>query len=348
MSGPIIASIAAVLFGLSSPAAKALLGSIDPWILASLLYLGSGIGMSVVLLLGWVAKKQPVAKIPASDLPWLMGATLFGGIIGPVFLMYGLTHTPASSASLLLNLEGVLTAGLAWFVFGEHRDRRIVTGMIVIIAGGIILSWPSSIAWSGLIGPLLVSAACFCWAIDNNLTRKISLNDPVLLTLVKSLIAGVTNLGLALGLGEQIPSLGLSMEAGGLGFLCYGLSIVCFILSLRHMGASRTGAYFSSAPFVGVLVAVFFWHEPVTLRLLVAASLMGYGIYLHLSESHSHEHTHEEFEHEHSHAHDKHHRHEHGPLHPPSEPHTHRHMHSRLTHTHRHFPDMHHTHGHGR
>lgn len=347
MIGPLFAVTAALLFGLSSPLAKILIGSIDPWLLAGILYLGSGIGMAIIQLVRtFVSEKPTQIRIARKEAHWLAGVIFFGGISGPVLLMYGLSLTPASTASLLLNLEGVFTAGLAWLVFKEHYDRRIVVGMIAIIIGGAILSWAPGITLKSLAGPLLVALACLSWGIDNNLTRKISLNDPILITMIKSLVAGSTNLLIALAFGARLPNLMLLSEAAALGFVCYGLSIVCFILALRWLGASRTGAYFSAAPFVGAFVAIGLLNEPVTLRLLVAAAFMGFGIYLHLTESHEHEHTHDEMEHEHSHTHDEHHQHEHAFHVGAGEKHTHRHTHSKLTHRHPHFPDMHHTHSH--
>jgi drug/metabolite transporter (DMT)-like permease len=347
MVGPFFAITAAVLFGLSSPLAKALIGSIDPWLLAGLLYLGSGLGMAIIQILRTFGSKKPTQiKIAFKELLWLAGVIFFGGISGPVFLMYGLSLTQASTASLLLNLEGVLTAGLAWLVFKEHYDRRIVVGMVAIILGGAVLSWAPGITLQTLAGPLLVGAACLSWGIDNNLTRKISLNDPFLITMIKSLVAGGTNLLIALSLGARIPNLTLTIEAASLGFVCYGLSIVCFIMALRWLGASRTGAYFSAAPFVGAFVAIAILGEPMTIQLIAAAAFMGFGIYLHLTEAHEHEHTHEEMEHEHSHSHDEHHQHEHAFPVEPGENHSHLHRHSTLTHRHPHFPDMHHTHTH--
>ncbi len=347
MTGIFFAIAAAVLFGLSSPLAKVLIGSIDPWLLAGVLYLGSGIGMAIIQAIRALASKRPTQiKIPIRELPWLAGVIFFGGICGPVLLMYGLSHTPASTSSLLLDLEGVFTAGLAWLVFKEHYDRRIVTGMIAIILGGAVLSWAPGVTLQSLIGPLLVAAACLSWGIDNNLTRKISLNDPILITLIKSLGAGMTNLLIAISLGARFPSLNILIEAAVLGFLCYGLSIVCFIMALRWLGASRTGAYFSAAPFVGATVAILIFGEPLTATLVVATIIMGFGIYLHLTESHVHSHTHEEMEHEHSHGHDEHHQHEHDFSVLPGEIHTHRHRHTKMIHRHAHFPDMHHTHSH--
>jgi drug/metabolite transporter (DMT)-like permease len=347
MLGPFFAILAAVLFGLSSPLAKLLMGSMSPWLLAGVLYLGSGIGMAIMhtIRLGF-GSKAAHQRILLSELPWLLGVIVSGGILGPVLLMYGLSMIHASTGSLLLNLEGVFTASLAWMLFREHYDKRIVFGMISIIAGGIVLTWSNAISWSGLIGPALIAGACLSWGVDNNLTRKISLNDPILVTMIKSLAAGTTNLIIALFLGATLPATNVLAMAAALGFFSYGLSIVCFILALRYLGASRTGAYFSSAPFVGSILGLMIFKEPVTVQLASAAILMGFGIYLHLTELHEHEHLHLELSHEHSHVHDEHHQHQHSPSDPSGEPHTHHHRHEALKHKHPHFPDMHHTHSH--
>ena len=347
MLGPLLAFTAAILFGLSSPLAKALLGNTDPWLLAGLLYLGSGLGMLVTYILRALRFPKTVrTHLVPQDWLWLLGITFWGGVVGPVLMLYGLSRTPASSASLLLNLEGVFTAILAWSFFREHCDRRIILGMGAIVLGSAFLSWPGTLSYTGIAGPFFICGACLSWAIDNNLTRKISLHDPILLTLLKSLIAGSTNLGIAFVLGAQHPALNFALRAGFLGYVCYGLSLVCFILALRHLGASRTGAYFSAAPFVGTFVAIVFWKEPISWNLIVAALFMGFGLYLHLSEDHQHEHRHEEMEHAHSHHHDEHHQHEHGALDSKDEPHVHPHRHTKLFHKHAHYPDMHHDHIH--
>lgn len=347
MAGPTFAIIAAILFGLSSPLAKLLIGDISPWLLAGLLYLGSGIGMSFIQLFRRTFMGQQLqSSIKLSEVPWIAGVIIFGGIMGPVLLMYGLAQTSASTSSLLLNLEGVFTAGLAWVIFKEHFDKRIVLGMFVIILGGLILSFSGAISLVGFLGPLYVVGACLCWGIDNNLTRKISLNDPIIITAIKSLTAGVMNLFIAFVLGAKLPAVDLVLKSGLLGFVCYGLSIVCFILALRYLGASRTGAYFSMAPFVGAFVAIAFLNESLTWNFILAAFLMGIGIYLHLSESHDHLHIHEELTHEHSHTHDEHHQHPHEEGVLIKEPHSHKHTHARMEHGHAHYPDMHHQHTH--
>jgi len=347
-SGAGLALLSALLFGASTPLAKRLLRDIDPWMLAGLLYLGSGLGLVavkvVVRSLGSGPRSE--AAIRGGGWLWLALATLSGGIIGPVLLMVGLAHTAATSAALLLNLEGVFTALLAWFVFRENFDRRIALGMAAIVAGGCVLTWGGPLVLSAVLGPGLIAAACLAWAVDNNLTRKVSQADPVQIALLKGCVAGVVNVAIAFGLGLALPPLGVLGAAVIVGFAGYGVSLVLFVLALRHIGTARTGAYFSLAPFFGGLVAVLVLREPVTVQIVAAGSLMALGVWLHLTERHEHEHGHEEMAHEHRHVHDQHHQHSHDGAEPPGEPHSHWHVHAHLRHSHVHFPDVHHRHEH--
>jgi drug/metabolite transporter (DMT)-like permease len=346
-SGPLLAVASAVLFGASTPLAKLLLGKgADPWLLAGLLYLGSGIGLTAFYFIR-MAYSATVAEAPLrrADAPWLALVVLFGGVAGPLLLMLGLARTSASSAALLLNLEGLATMGIAWVVFKENFDRRILLGAASILAGAVILSWnggPGSVGW----GALLIAGASLAWGIDNNLTRKLSGSDPVQIAGLKGIVAGVVNSALAFSAGAhlpQIPSLGGAVL---LGFLGYGVSLVLFVLALRHLGSARTGAYFAIAPFIGAVLAIILIGDPVTASLIAAGLLMAVGLYLHIAERHDHVHLHEALEHEHGHTHDEHHQHSHQASDPSGEPHTHLHRHSPLTHKHPHYPDIHHRHGH--
>jgi drug/metabolite transporter (DMT)-like permease len=341
------ALIAALLFGLSTPAAKLLLAAADPWLIAGLLYLGSGVGLSGLRLaqraLGRLPREAPLRR---ADLPWLAAAIVSGGGVGPVLLMFGLASAGAAQASLLMNLEGVLTALLAWLVFREHVDTRIAVGMAVITAGALALAWEPGHGVHVERGALLVAGACFAWAVDNNLTRKISGGDAMLIAALKGGAAGAANLAIAMASGAPWPSAASVAGAAGVGLLGYGVSLVLFVRALRELGAARTGAYFSTAPFLGAIAAVAVLGEPFTIRLLVGSALMGIGIWLHVSERHEHEHMHEPLEHEHLHRHDEHHQHDHAPATPDGEPHSHRHTHTPLGHTHPHYPDLHHRHGH--
>ncbi len=352
-SSPMLALLSAALFGASTPCAKLILGEgVDPWLLAGLLYLGSGLGLGLYhgggRLVGRLgARAAPEAPLRAADLPWLALVVLAGGVIGPVLLMYGLARLPAASAALLLNLEAIATLLIAWIAFHEHVDRRLMIGAIAIVAGAVWLSWQRGPLRAGT-GAAAIAGACLAWGIDNNLTRRLSAADPVQIALIKGLIAGSVNLAIALGLGAHLPS-GAAMGAAGLvGLLGYGASLVLFVLALRGLGAARTGAYFSTAPFIGAILAVLLLAEPVTLRLIGVGLLMAIGVYLHLSESHQHEHEHPAMAHEHRHRHDEMHAHEHGLEDPPGEPHSHWHVHAPIVHSHPHYPDLHHRHRHAR
>ena len=258
--------------------------------------------------------------------------------------MFGLARTAAASASLLLNLESLATLSIAWLVFRESVDRRLLLGAIAILAGAGLLVWSGGFRPSW--GAVLIAAACLAWGIDNNLTRKLSAADPVQIAMLKGMVAGVVNLVLAFSQGAVLPGIATLVLVGVVGFLGYGVSVALFVLALRHLGAARAGAYFATAPFVGAVLAVPLLDEAVTLRLVAAGLLMAIGVWLHLAERHAHEHTHEALDHEHRHVHDEHHRHQHSGSEPPGEPHSHRHRHVPLTHKHPHFPDLHHRHRH--
>jgi drug/metabolite transporter (DMT)-like permease len=322
---------------------------IHPALLAAILYLGSGIG----LLITWSWRRAVSSHRSSRSEPlgskgtaWLGLAILTGGVVGPVLLMFGLTRTPASSASLLLNMEGVLTALFAWFVFRENFERRIALGMASIVAGAVVLSWQGGPTLTNLVGPLSVIGACLAWALDNNFTRKVSLSDPIQIAMAKGLAAGTVNLMLAAVLGMPVPGLLSMTAAAALGFMGYGLSLVLFVLALREIGTARTGAYYSTAPFIGALIAFIVLREPITPVLLVAGTLMGFGVWLHLTERHEHEHEHAPLTHTHTHVHDDHHQHSHQPSDPSGEPHSHRHSHMQVRHSHPHYPDAHHQHSH--
>ncbi len=345
--GASLALASAVLFGASTPLAKLLLGDIRPLTLASLLYLGSGLGLALVRLLGRGFHAAPdEVPLRRADLPWLGVVVLAGGVLGPVLLLIGLSGTAASSAALLLNLEGVFTIGIAWVVFRENVDRRIALGACAILLGALLLSWDGRLSFGAGWPALAILAACLCWAVDNNLTRKISASDPLVIAMVKGLVAGAVNAALAAAQGLPWPGLAESAAAGLLGFFGYGVSLTFFVLALRHLGAARTGAYFATAPFIGALLGLALFAEPLTIPFVLAAALMILGLWLHLTEDHAHEHLHEAVTHEHRHAHDLHHRHRHKPGDPAGEPHAHVHAHPRFVHRHPHYPDLHHRHSH--
>ncbi|WP_137936761.1 DMT family transporter [Chitinivorax sp. B] len=346
-SGAVLAALAAaVLFGGSTPFAKLLVGELSPFMLAGLLYLGSGIGLGIVRLGRDRRWQRP--DLLAGEWPWLLSAIAFGGVLGPLLLMIGLAHTSAATASLLLNLEAVLTAALAWGVFQENADRRIVVGMLLIVAGGVALSWTDAgTTTAGWVGPLAIAGACLAWAIDNNLTRRVSASDALFIASSKGLVAGSVNTGLGWLLGAPLPDVDVAVSAMVIGLLGYGVSLVLFVVALRGLGSARTGAYFSTAPFIGAAIAIVALGEATSFGFWLAATLMGMGVWLHLTERHDHEHQHEAQFHSHRHTHDEHHQHDHDFAWDGSKPHTHPHQHLPLRHSHAHYPDIHHRHRHG-
>ena len=346
-----LALLAAALFGASTPLAKLLLAKTSPQILAGLLYLGSGLGLLALSIVRGAIRRRASATpkgfgLRGKDWGWLGGAILSGGVLGPLLLMWGLQTTLASSAALLLNVEGVLTTLVAGVLFSEAVDQRVWLAALVMLAGGVLLSYDPQAKFSFSVGSLAIVGACLMWAFDNNLTRNISAGDPGFIAMSKGLVAGGINLTLGLVQGGHLPPT-LSL-AGGLllGFLSYGISLVLFILALRHLGSARTGAHFSTAPFFGATVAVFWLGEPASLLFILAAGLMVFATWLVLSERHEHAHNHEYLAHEHEHVHDEHHRHDHPDGSDGQQPHTHWHEHQLLTHAHKHLPDIHHRHGH--
>lgn len=349
LSAVFVALAAAALFGAATPIAKALLGSMSPFMVAGLFYLGSGVGLGMGIVARRLRRADARAsashRIQKAELPWLMGAIVTGGVAGPALLMLGLASTSAATSSLLLNLESVLTAVIAWVVFRENVDIQVFLGMVAIVAGGVLLSWhPGQVAVP--VGALLIVGACLCWAIDNNLTRKVSANDAMVIACLKGLIAGPVNLAIAFATGAALPAVGIVGAAMLTGLAGYGVSLVLFVVALRHLGTARTGAYFSVAPLFGVALSLVLWPELPSVSFWIAAALMALGIWLHVRERHEHEHNHDFLEHTHRHRHDEHHRHEHDFPYAGDEPHTHPHVHLPITHSHAHFPDIHHRHQH--
>lgn len=258
------------------------------------------------------------------------GAILAGGVVAPALLLLGLMTAFASAASLLLNLEAVATAVIAWLVFRENVDKRVGAGFACILLGGILLSLPQDGGIAISSGALLIAAACLFWGIDNNLTRKISGSDPSQIAMWKGLVAGVVNSGLALAIGARLP--------------VASVTLVLFVQALRHLGAARTGAYFSTAPFAGAALAFALGQGRLDWAFCAAGALMFAGVWLHVTERHEHRHIHEPIAH--LHFHDEHNQHHHSQFDPPGEPHAHRHKHRPLTHSHPHYPDIHHRHHH--
>ena len=343
-----LALSAAALFGASTPLAKLLLHDISPVTLAGLLYLGSGAGLFVIRLIRSRFRPDRAKKefeLEAGDYPWLAGAVLTGGIIAPVMLMWGLSGTAASAASLLLNFESIITTLVAAAIFREAVGGRIWLASLVMLAGGLLLSYDPDARFNLSLSSIAVIGACLMWAIDNNLTRRISTSDPITIAMIKGLAAGTVNIVLGQYGGDAIPGMWSLASSMTLGFFSYGLSLVMFIYALRHLGSARTGAHFSTAPFIGAAVAILVLDEPFTLVFAGALLLMVLATWLVLTEQHEHEHEHEFMKHSHEHTHDEHHQHEHDGTEGP-ESHTHAHVHLPLRHAHPHLPDIHHRHEH--
>jgi len=311
MARPILYALgSAVLFGASTPFAKLLAGEVDPWLLAGLLYLSSGVGLAAARLVrdrGWSA-----SGLKQGEGRWLLAAIGAGGAVAPVLLMFGLTMTSGSQASLLLNLEVVLTAIIAWLVFHENANRRVITGLAAIVVGGALLTWKvHPMQEQGWVGPLLVASATLGWALDNNLTRKVSSADALFVAAVKGLMAGAINTGVALALAGKMPGLATLSGVFVVGALGYGASLVLFVLALRGLGAARTGAYFAIAPFVGAGLSLVVVGETTSPLFWVAALLMAIGVWLHVTEVHDHWHWHGTLHHKHPHVPDAEHQHRH-------------------------------------
>jgi len=338
----VLALLAAATFGAGVPLAKALLGAVDPWMLAGLLYLGAGAGLVLFRAVRGTRVETPLRR---SDLPRLLVVVIAGGLLGPLLLMSGLARTDAATASLVLNVEAIATMAIAWLVLKEPVDRRLLIGALAIIGGAVTLAWTGPGTLDA--GALLVGAACLCWGVDNTVSRQLGHADPVAVATVKGLVAGAANLALGWGAGAALPAPGVAVLGLAVGAVAYGASLVLYLRAMRDLGAARTAAYFSAAPFVGAAIAVVALGEPVTGRLVAAGVLMGIGLWLHVTEHHEHPHHHPGLEHEHGHVHDEHHRHVHAADDPPGEPHSHPHRHEPLTHMHPHAPDLHHRHDHG-
>jgi drug/metabolite transporter (DMT)-like permease len=338
------AFLSALFFGASTPLAKLLIGDTPPILLAGLLYLGSGVGLGTWLLLRDKLSSAP--HLSRRDIPWLGAAVILGGIVAPVLLLMGLSSTPGSSASLLLNFEAVFTALLAWFLFHENVDRRIALGFVLIIIGCLVLSWQPGGGFTPTIGWLAIVGACVCWGLDNNLTQKISAGDPLQIAAIKGLVAGVFNVSLACILGNTYPRIAVVGAALSVGLIGYGVSLALFVVALRNIGTARTSAYFSIAPFVGAILSLVLFDEFQGPKLIVAGLLMAVGVWLHLTERHAHEHKHTPLTHTHTHMHDEHHQHHGIELSDPTVEHTHEHVHTSMIHTHPHYPDIHHRHTH--
>ena len=344
-SGQFFALLSAALFGVSPVLCKAIIGEMSPALLAGLLYLGSGIGLHVVLVFKHQSSLSELKMLPPLHRLKLLGAIVSGGIIAPLCLTYGIKLGNASEVSLLLNLETVATTVIAWLCFKEHVGFRVWGGKILILVAAtiIILTTEEHLAFS--FPGLLVVLACVFWGIDNNLTRDVEELSSTVLASIKGFGAGVFNIALAFAFFPGSASILQVSEALVIGALSYGMSLVLFIEALRRIGSARTSTFFAVGPFIGAVLSVVLLGEQPPLAYWLAASLMLAGILFLYREMHKHLHTHESMSHSHKHVHDEHHRHEHEDV-TFTEPHDHVHVHEEMTHYHVHWPDIHHRHSH--
>lgn len=341
LKGGLLASLAAVLFGISTPLVQKLGLGLGPFTTATLLYAGAA-------LIGYLTR-QPVekeARLLRSDAPRLLAVAVFGAVIGPVAMAWGLQRTSGTGASLMLTLEALFTAVLAWRFYGETMDRRVGLALLLLLAGGVVLVLDRGQGGgSQMLGLLAVMLATAAWGMDNSLSRPLSDKDPGQVVMAKAVIGVLLTLCLAVLSGEPLPTLGSGLGLLAVGATGYGLSLHCYLLAQRAFGAARTGSVFAFAPFIGATLAFLLGDRSGGWGLALGGLLMLAGILVHLAESHVHEHEHEAMEHEHAHRHDDgHHDHVHEPM--PVGPHSHSHRHEPLRHKHAHVPDLHHSHGH--
>ncbi len=335
--GVLRCALAAVLFGISAPLASRLAGELDPFTLAGLLYVGAALAV-----LPLAARHRPTRARVRRATPRLAVAVVVGGAIAPVLLAAGLVDVPAASASLLLNLELVFTILVASLVFHEHIGRRVAAGTVLVVAGGLALTWSGSpeLRW----GALLIAGACLCWAVDNSVTAALDDLAPAHITLAKGVIAGSANLMIGL-IAAGGPPLGATIGALVIGAFGYGISITLWVAGARELGAARGQLVFATAPFLGAIMAWTILGEPVAGREIVSIVLAAAGVSFVLHSDHEHRHHHHAVEHDHEHVHDdRHHEHAHGSGFVGRHQHVHRH--EPVVHQHPHVPDIHHRHEH--
>jgi drug/metabolite transporter (DMT)-like permease len=341
LRGGLLALLAAAMFGLSTPLVQLFGQGLGAFTTAALLYAGAAV---VALLMRHPPQRE--AALRRSDFPRIAAMAGFGAVIGPVALAWGLQRTSGSSASLMLTLEALFTAVLAWRLYGETMDQRVAMAMLFLLAGGVALVLEQGLAGdTQLSGLLAVSLATAAWGVDNTLSRGVADRDPGQVVLAKAGLGATATVGMALLLGEPVPDRVAAAALLAIGATGYGLSLRLYLLAQREFGAGRTGSVFAFAPFMGALGAFALGHRTGTWMLVLGGVLMLVGMVLHLFESHGHEHDHGALEHEHAHSHDDGH---HGHLHEtmPSGSHSHAHRHEPLRHVHAHVPDAHHLHPH--
>ena len=342
--GVVAALMSAALFGISAPLAKLLLPGTQPLPLAGLLYAGAGGGLLIFEQIRGLGGRREAA-LRRADLGLVAGMVLFGGLLGPVLLLIGLQHVSGVVGALLLNAEAPFTILIAVVFLGEHLGARGVAAGSVVAAGAIALTYGPGEFRGEPIGVLAILGACASWAIDNNLTQRLSLRDPIAIARTKGLCAGSIAIGLSLLLGQPFPSATQATMAVLLGVVSYGISLVLVVHALRQLGAARQATFFATAPFVGAIAAVPLLGESIGIREIVGALLMAIGVGFLLHEQHAHRHQHDALEHDHAHRHDdQHHTHTHDAA--VDEPHAHHHRHEPIVHEHPHAPDAHHRHAH--
>ena len=308
---------------------------------AALLYAGAAVVGALLR-----RRVEHEARVVSGDVPRLLAMAAVGAIIGPVALAWGLQRTSGTSASLMLTLEALFTAILAWRLYRETIGRRVWAAMLLLLAGGIVLVLDQGRdGGARLWGLLAVLAATAAWGLDNTLSRALAERDPGQVVLAKAVLGATATSLLAVAFGESRPSLGAALGLFTVGATGYGLSLRFYLLAQRAFGAARTGSVFAFAPFIGAGLAVALGDHSIGWLMVAGSVLMLTGVALHLAESHGHEHEHEVMEHEHAHRHDDgHHEHVHDPM--PTDAHSHWHRHEPLWHAHPHVPDAHHAHPH--
>lgn len=341
LMGGLLALLAAALFGLSTPFVQWWGQGLGPFTTAGLLYAGAALA---ALFMRRPPERE--ARLRRSDAGRLLAMAFFGAVLGPVALAWGLQHTSGASASLMLTLEAVFTALLAWRLYGETVDRRVVLAMLSLLAGGVLLALDQGLRGDAqLLGLLAVLLATAAWGVDNTLSRGVADRDPGQVVLVKATLGTWATATLAWWLSEPLPGAGAALALLAIGATGYGLSLRFYLLAQRRFGAARTGSVFAFAPFIGAAGAFALGERAGGPLLWVGGALMLAGVLLHLTESHEHEHAHDELDHEHAHTHDDgHHDHPHDPM--PPGPHSHPHHHPARVHRHPHVPDLHHLHRH--
>jgi drug/metabolite transporter (DMT)-like permease len=342
MRGALLALLAAILFGASTPLVKLFGAGVGPWLTAGLLYSGAAIAA-----LTFRTAHTLEAPLRRRQWPRLLVVALFGAMLAPFLFAFGLQATSAFSASLILTFEAVFTALLALMFYREPIDRRVGLALLAITVGGAFLVIErSQSGTTQLLGLLAVVCATLAWAFDNTFSRPLAEVDPGQVVLGKALIGTGGSVAIALTLGEPWPSAMAMSGLLGVGAIGYGLSLRFYLLALRSFGAARTGSVFATAPFVGAIVAYLLGEATLGGWLVAGIAMIVIGVALHITERHEHAHTHAPIDHEHAHTHDDgHHTHHHDGAVPPGA-HSHWHQHGPVTHTHPHTPDAHHTHAH--